>query len=78
MYGAHAAQKELLGARADDMTAKVDMYNKIAKDGYVSLETLETKSSEKVALNTLDVMMLSAGLHTDLINSSLVLNQTLK
>ena len=64
------ALKELLGARADDQRAKNEMYNEIASNGYVSLENLESRPEDKVALSTLDAYFALMGFKTNLITGS--------
>ena len=53
--GAENCLREMMGPRADDMKAKTQMYNQIAKNGYVSLEDLDNDPKNKTALNTFDV-----------------------
>jgi len=71
--GADSALSELLGPRADDMRAKAKMYEKIRSQGFVSQKDLRSGPRDKVTLNTLNVMMLGAGIQTDLVNSTLLL-----
>lgn len=59
--------KELMGPRADDESAKTQMYNAISAKGYVSLDELEDDRYNKTALNTLDVYWLLQGISTNLI-----------
>ena len=65
--GADNALRELMGPRADDMQAKNEMYNNIAKDGYVSLKDLTNEPENKVALNSLDTYFYLQGLSTNLV-----------
>lgn len=76
-YGANAAMKEFLSARADDMSMKEEMYSKIRTDGYVSLGDLHDRLENKTALNTLDVYLTCMGLQTDLIADGNVLPYTI-
>lgn len=70
--------KELNGPRADDLEMKTHMLNEIAKKGYVSLEELPSRLSNKTTLNTLSVYMYGMGIDSDLVTEGLVLPQTLK
>lgn len=65
--GADYALAEFMGPRADDMTAKSQMYNKIARDGYVMLSELDNDPENKVALNSMDVYFTMQGLRTNLV-----------
>jgi len=71
--GATAALKEFLGARSDDMKAKNEMYSKINEEGFVMQSEITSDPKGKVALNTVNVLFLGAGIKTDLINKSLIL-----
>ena len=66
--GATQFLRETLGARADDMKAKNEMYAAIAKNGYVSLEELSDDPKDKVALSTFDVYFLMQGLRTNMVD----------
>lgn len=65
--GADAALKEFLGARADNMTSKRDMYNQISMYGYTQLEDLERDLSGNQTLNTISVYLTGAGIENDLL-----------
>lgn len=65
--GSKYAMKELLGPRADNLKAKDEMYNSIARDGFVSLEELSNSQEDKVAINTLDEYFMMMGLRTNLV-----------
>lgn len=65
--GAEYALRELMGPRADNMRAKNEMYNKINRDGFVSLEELSNDQRDKVALNRLDVYFTMQGFRTNLV-----------
>lgn len=65
--GAINGLRELLGPRADNMVAKNEMYNMIRQDGYVSLEELSNRQTDKVAINSLDVYFTMQGLRTNLV-----------
>lgn len=70
--------KELNGPRADDLEMKTTMLSEIAKKGYVSLEELPSRLSNKTALNTISVYMYGMGIDSDLVTEGIVLPQTLK
>lgn len=65
--GADNFLRESMGARADDMKAKNEMYSEIAKNGYVSLDDISDDPENKVALNTFDMYFLMQGLRTNMI-----------
>jgi len=65
--GADKALAEFMGPRADDMVAKSQMNNKIARDGYVMLADLDNDPENKVALNSLDVYFTMQGFRTNLV-----------
>ena len=73
----NATLRELLGPRADDMFMKNQMYNEIAKKGYVSLDDLTSKVENKTTLNTVDTYFIGMGVKTDLVTDGLVLKKTL-
>lgn len=66
--GATQFLRETLGARADDMKAKNEMYAEIAKNGYTSLEDLTDDPANKIGLNTFDTYFLMQGLRTNMID----------
>ena len=66
--GAMQCLRESLGARADDMKSKNEMYAAIAKNGYVSLEELTDSPENKIGLNTFDVYFLMQGLRTNMVD----------
>lgn len=68
---ADAALKEFLGPRADNQTAKQDMYRNIAKNGYVSLADLEDDLTRSTTINTMNVYLLGSGIRSDLITRGL-------
>ncbi len=78
--GADAVMRELYGARSGDEKARNQMYKDIARDGYVTLSSLEGVSSvdSKSTLNTLNTFLLSAGIRSDLITGGLKLPYTIK
>lgn len=66
--GAKDALREFMGPRADNMRAKSEMYNDIAKNGYVSLDDLTLDDPyNKSALNTMDCYYNMMGVKTNLI-----------
>jgi hypothetical protein len=70
--------REFIGPRADDMVMKNEMYSAIAKDGYVSLDSLSNNVENKVTLNALDVHLIGMGIKSDLITDGLVIKKSLK
>lgn len=66
--GAMYGLRELMGPRADDMVAKNQMYNAIAKNGYVSLDELEDDPYNKVSLNSFNAYFLMQGVCTNLVS----------
>ncbi len=65
--GATNVLRELNGPRADDITMKNEMYQKIVSDGYVSLNQLTDSVENKTTLNTVDVYIKGMGLASDLV-----------
>ena len=65
--------KELMGARSDDMEAKNQLYSQLSMQGFSSLSEIESDPTNKVALKTVDMLYLCAGVKTDLITSDLSL-----
>ncbi len=62
------ALQEFMGPRADNKKAKLEMYNDISKNGYVSLGDLDLKDPyNKVALNTFNTYYILQGIQTNLI-----------
>ena len=76
--GANKALEEFLGPRADNMGKKNQMYNDIARDGYVKLSELEGSLDDSVTLNTVDTYLIAAGLKSDLITDGLKTSYTVK
>lgn len=59
---------EFMGPRADNELAKRQMYNQIAKNGYVSIHDLDMQDPYyKTALNTFNAYYLMQGIQTNLI-----------
>lgn len=64
--------RELNGPRADDMVMKTQMYQQISKNGFTSLNTLESDVFNKTTLNTVDVFYIGSGLKTDLVTDGML------
>lgn len=76
--GADSALKEFLGPRADNKDSKIEMYQRISEDGYLSLNDLSNNIESSQTINTVDTFFLGAGITTDLITPNLALPRTLK
>ena len=76
--GAENILKELMGPRADDPAMKDQMYSNIAKNGYVTLDELDSDVKNKVTLNTIDVFFMGMGINTDLVTPGLVVKKTMR
>lgn len=62
------ALQEFMGPRADNEKAKMEMYNDIARNGYVSLLDLDLRDPyNKAALNTFSTYYILQGIQTNLI-----------
>ena len=77
-YGANVSLKELMSMRADDKVMKDEMNKKIARDGYVAMNELTDKLSNKTTLNSAAVFFMGAGLMTDLVMNDYMLPKTLE
>lgn len=66
-----------LKPRADDSVMKSEMYNSIARKGYVSYKDLTNNVDNKTTLNTLDVYLIGCGIKSDLITRDVYLRKTL-
>ena len=75
--GANVSLKELMSMRADDMVMKAEMNKKIARDGYVAMNELTDKLSNKTTLNSAAVFFIGAGLMTDLVMNDYFLPKTI-
>ena len=75
--GANTTLKEFMSMRADDMVMKAEMNKKIARDGYVAMNELTDKLSNKTTLNSAAVFFMGAGLMTDLVMNDYFLPKTL-
>lgn len=69
--------KEMLCAKSDDFKMKTEMLNQIKNTGMVDLSNIKSNPQDKVALNTLDVYFICAGIKTDLITDGLLLKSTM-
>lgn len=76
--GANTALKELMSMRADDMVMKAEMNKAIARDGYVAMNDLTDKLSNKTTLNSAAVFFIGAGLMTDLVMNDYFLPKTIE
>lgn len=61
------ALKEFFGPRADSSDAKFEMYKEISKQGYVYEKDLPNNISKKQSLNTVNTLLLGAGIDNDLL-----------
>ena len=68
--------KEFYGPRADDHHMKRQMNQAIADKGYVSLDELESVSTNKVTLNTINTYLIGMGLKSDLVSDTYILPKT--
>ena len=75
--GSEVIMKEFMSARADDSVMKNEMYSRISKNGYVSLDSLTDEVENKEVLNLIDVYLISMGLKSDLITSDLLTLHTI-
>jgi len=70
--GAEATLRELLGARGDNRDKKLQMYQAIQRDGFVREKELVGSAKGQATLNMLNVMLLGAGLVTDLVTGEVL------
>lgn len=73
-----ALLKEFTCIKADDLVMKREALNQIQNDGYLDMDKIKSSPTNKIALNTLDVFYISAGIKTDLVTSGLLLKKTLR
>ena len=66
-YEANETLAEFLGPRADDQVKKLQMREKIERDGYVRKADLSSTQEDKVAINTLDVYYTAMGMNTNIV-----------
>jgi hypothetical protein len=64
---AKQALRELMGPRADNQVAKMEMYKMIDQEGFVSLDQLSNNQEDKVAINSLDVYFTIQGFRTNMV-----------
>lgn len=76
-YNADLALKEFLGPRADNYSAKSQMYHDIMTKGYVSMNQLDTDNDGSSTLNTMDAFFLASGIKTDMVTNSLKTKYTI-
>jgi hypothetical protein len=60
--------KELLGPRADDQNAKMAMLEQIENYGISDLASLNMRTKDKQAVNTMNIFFLGAGLATNIMD----------
>ena len=71
--------KEILGARADSMSNKMEMNNSISLYGYAKQQDMSSpKINQSQSVNTLDVYLMGAGMKSNLILDGLLTKQGLK
>lgn len=70
IFNADNAIKEFYTARADNMSAKMDMYSKISKYGFVYLDELNYDRKNNQTLNTIDTYLKGAGIESDLVDKT--------
>lgn len=59
--------KEFLGCRADSRDARQTMYKEISKQGYFYLKDLPNDITKKQSLNTVNTLLIGAGIDNDLL-----------
>lgn len=59
--------KELYGPRGSNLENKKEMQNRIATDGWVSMNDIPRTEAKNEAINTLDMYILASGLRSDLL-----------
>ena len=74
--GADWTLKEVLGPRADNRDKRTQMYRAIERDGFVRYADLKGDSKNQKTLNYVSVLMMGAGLKTDLVDSTELLRIT--
>ena len=75
--GAERGLEELLGPRADNQEKKRQMYRQIARDGFCTLDSMESTRSSSTTINTLNTYLLAAGIRSDLITDTMQTEYTL-
>jgi hypothetical protein len=76
--GADHALQEFLGPRADNSTAKTDLYKDINLYGYSYLKDMGRDITENQTLNTLYVYLMGAGLENDLLKEDMSAEEILE
>ena len=66
-------KKEYLSARADNIVSKNAMLSKIAEQGYVHSDDLDVGDGTALTINYVDMLLLSAGITSDLVTNTLLL-----
>jgi hypothetical protein len=71
--------QEILGARADNTTLKLQMQNEISTFGNSRMNTYERDAvPQSQAINTLDIFLIGAGLKSDIVTPTLMTKQGIK
>ena len=76
--GAEYAQREFMSVRSDDIKGKEQMLKLIQRDGYFNLKDIDSTLSDKTTLNTIDILLIGAGIKSDLVTPGLALNRTIE
>ena len=74
--GAQNVLNELLGPRADNRDKRLQMYQAIEQDGFASYGKLTGDIKNQATINYLNVLLLGAGMQTDLIDKTELLRVT--
>ena len=74
--GAKSIAQELLGPRADNRDKRLQMYQSIDRDGFVSLGSLRGDLKNQPTLNFLNSLLIGAGLSSDLVDPTELLRVT--
>ena len=74
--GAEKILQELHGPRADDHHMKRQLKQSISERGYATLDELDSVSTNKVTLNTINTYLLCMGFKSDLVSDTYVLPKT--
>jgi len=77
-HGTTEILKEMFGPKSGDPVMKEEMAHQIATTGSASMANMENSPLNKVALNTANVILLGAGLETDMVTKGGILPRTLK
>lgn len=68
---ADASLKELLGPRGDNQAQKMEMYRRIMKDGFVTMDDMPDDPLQSTTLNTINSYLLGSGIKSDLVTDTL-------